>query len=227
MSVSLHFAYINSYMHTFIYSVNISIWYFINEQIHWKSSQVVQSYKFFLVTKRTIQLSLIILIHGNIFFSSDPEIWRRGALSVQHGMPTSCKSQRNRGWATKLLPNDGLSTNHLSWNLDASGEIIRPKARFRRTLCGSIQNTRFRRLLWARGVKERLVYAIKCHQATTETWFTWAKAESYQRPEYTQRFESQRPKFGIRLSHTTSFQNVEVWKVWRNLMSWDAFDYVL
>ena len=59
MSISLHFAYINSYMHTFIYSVSIFIQYFKNEQIHWKFSQVVQSYKFFLIINRTIQLPLV------------------------------------------------------------------------------------------------------------------------------------------------------------------------
>ena len=60
MTISLHFAYINSYMHTFICSVSIFIDVSKINKFHWKSSQVVQqSYKFFLVTNRIIQLPLV------------------------------------------------------------------------------------------------------------------------------------------------------------------------
>ena len=123
MSISLHFAYINSYMYTFICSVSISMDISKMNKFIENLAKLFNKATSFLVTKRTMQLSLIILIYRNIFLSSDLEIWRRGVLSVQHEMRTSYKDQKNRGWATKLFPNNGLSIfNHPSWNPDASGQ---------------------------------------------------------------------------------------------------------
>ena len=42
-----------------------------------------------------------------------------------NGTRTSCKGQRNGGWATKLFPNNGLSiSKHPFSNLDASGQSL-------------------------------------------------------------------------------------------------------
>ena len=183
-SISLHFAsYINSYIHIFICSVSISIWYFKNEQIYWKSSQVVQqSYKFSCHKKNNaiaFGKSWPTRTSSN---SSDLETWRKGELSIQHWTRTSCKGQRNRGWATKLFPNDGLSIyNQPFLNSDASGATIRSREKFRKTLCGSIQGTRFRRSLWTREVESRIVQSIEWHWVIIDIQFTWAKTKDNRR----------------------------------------------
>ena len=74
MSISLHFAYINSYMHTIIRNVSISMDISKMNKFIENLAKLFNKATSFLVTKRIMQLSLIILIHGNIFLSLDLEI---------------------------------------------------------------------------------------------------------------------------------------------------------
>ena len=60
MSISLHFAYINSYMHTFICSVSISMDISkMNKFIENLAKLFNKATSLFLVTNRTIQLPLV------------------------------------------------------------------------------------------------------------------------------------------------------------------------
>ena len=139
MSMSQHFAYINSYIHTFICSVSISIWCFKNEQIYWNLAKLFNKATSFSCHKKK---NTIVPDNSN----SREHLPQFGSWDLKKRYIVSStwnanklQGQRNGGWAMKLLPNDGLSiSNYPSWNPDTFGAIIGLRARFRRTLCGSI-----------------------------------------------------------------------------------------
>ena len=149
MSISLHFAYINSYMHTFICSVSIFIQYFKNEQIHWKFSQVVQSYKFFLVTNRTIQLPLV---------NPDPRENLPTVRILRTEKEVNCQSNMEHQPVATVKEMEDEQRNFFQM-MDCPPTIF-PETQMplgqssgqEQDLEG-FQHTRFRRPLWARRVK--------------------------------------------------------------------------